>query len=154
MPVSDNEIYDEMTAAFRNECRRGLTQAAEHGLREFIRVSVINGHHMDPNLYPMCREYLKCRFETIADFLNAGSGDVTWTQLIDRGSAEVRVGKESPCAALLPPEYRAYVRRMKERSDTVDDSGPDGVASVVERALRLCVGYAREDIQPPPGGID
>ena len=152
--VTDDEIYDEMTTAFTRQCTRSLTDKAKHGLREFIRVSVINGHHRDPKLYPLCREYLKCRFETIGAFLSVGTGDVTWTQLIDRGSAEVGLECNSPCVAFLSSEYRQYCLEMAERRKKVDDSDPDSGAALISRALQLCVGYRRQDLKDPPGGPD
>lgn len=159
--VTDDEIYDELTAAFKGRCTRQLTQpAGEAGLREFIRVSVILGHHLDPNLYHLCREYLKCRFESIAAALNLGTGGVTWTQIKNTGSAEVDKGIDTPCVGLLTKEYWTYVGWVMARTDIFDDSASDykdanpDYESATKHVLKLCLGYQSGNLQPPPGGID
>lgn len=153
--VTDDEIYDELTTAFTQRCQRALTEkGGKPGLREFIRVSVINGHHKDPKLYPLCSEYLKCRFESMADVLNGGNGGVTWTDVTGEGTAEVKRGTDTPCVSKLSPEYWAYIKRTRERRLDVDDSGPGDEAVVAFRDLRLCAEYDCGDLQPPPGGID
>jgi hypothetical protein len=155
-PVPHEVIYAEMTAAFTTKCNRELSPDAKVGLRDFIELAVIRGNDKDPELYPLYRLYLRCRFETIAETLNRETGMVIWSEFHQVASDEVADLNNEKCKALIGKLGGGTGSPLgldrKRRSETVAESGKK--SALRDLALRICVDYTADQHKPPPGSTE
>jgi hypothetical protein len=130
-------IFDDLTGAFDDACKRELDDEARSTLRTFIKVTVIRAVDLGAD-YDTHRDYLINNFKKIGAALNTGSdGQVA--------SAVAREDLVAACERQVN-EGQERLGRARERAAA---QGDNGRLEALSGEGRICEGFTRDALDEP-----